>query len=264
MPGGAGPGGAPGTGWAHEYRKGLPGTSGGTMAKEKVVWLRDPKEVRYEPARFELLARMRQEAERVGSALGPGWAVHGSVARGDVRSTSDIDLVFVGNLRSYLVELLLQRAGIDWVRREVVLATPNSTPKGHIHLGGEVTVTFPLMAFRPQEEGFYRFGGLLPVEGLSGAGRVNGVSKRLLLILPTENGHLESSIQGREAETARLLGVAPEVVAERVRVLARRDRLGRTGVYLRRELADGEAFEEALKSLADRDPVVRRAARARR
>ncbi len=232
--------------------------------KEKVVWLRDPREVVYTAERLALLGRLREEAERVGRALGPGWCVHGSIARGDVKKGSDIDLVYLeGELASYAVESRLEGAGLEWTAREVVMATPNSAPKGHIHMGEETTVTFPLVAFRVQEEAFYRFGGLLPAARLSQAPRVPGVSKKLLLIVPTETGHIESSLQGREAETARLLGVPVTVVEERVRVLGRRDRVGRTGVYLREELAEGASFEGTLKFLKDRDPVVRRAAGGR-
>lgn len=232
--------------------------------KEKVVWLRDPHEVAYTAERLALLCRLRAEAERIGRALGPGWYVHGSLARGDVKKGSDIDLVYLeGELASYEVETRLEGFGLQWTAREVVMATPNSAPKGHIHMGEETTVTFPLLAFRPQEEAFYRFGGLLSTAGLVEAPRVPGVSKKLLLIVPTERGHIESSIQGREAETARLLGVPVTVVEERVRVLGRRDRVGRTGVYLREELAEGSSFEETLRFLKDRDPVVRRAAGGR-
>ena len=232
--------------------------------KEKVVWLRDPRDVIYDAGRFTLLEELRRRAERLGAALGPGWSVHGSIARGDVKRTSDIDLIFLGDARSYTVELGLQRAGVEWTGREVVMATPNSTPKGHIHLDDTVTVTFPLLGFRPQEEAFYRFGGMLPAEGLGRAGRVPGVNKKLLLIIPKVDGHIESSIIGREAETARLLDVPVEVVNERIRVLARRDRVGRTGVYMREEVPEGSSFEETLKHFSDRDPAVRRAIGNRR
>lgn len=233
--------------------------------KEKVVWLRDPREVNYSAERLDLLSGLRAEAGNIGAALGPGWFVHGSLARGDVKKGSDIDLVFLGasEIPSYKVEMDLELARLDWTAREVVMATPNSSPKGHIHLGEEATITFPLLGLRPKEEAFYKFGGMLPAEGLAGAPRVPGVSKRLLLIMPTETGHIESSVLGREAETARLLGVPAEVVNERMRVLGRRDRIGRTGVYLREELPEGASFEETLKHLSDRDPVVRRAAGVR-
>ncbi|MBM4248030.1 MAG: nucleotidyltransferase [Euryarchaeota archaeon] len=232
--------------------------------KEKVVRLQDPRAVVYGAERLSLLARLRERAEGIGRALGQGWYVHGSIARGDVKRGSDIDLVFLeGALASFEVESRLERAGLHWTSREVVLATPMSSPKGHLHLDEEATVTFPLAGFRPQEEAFYRFGGLLPARGLAGAPRVPGVSKRLLLVMPTPEGHVESSILGREAETASILGVPVDVVNERVRVLGRRDRIGRTGVYLREEVADRSSLEETLRFIQDRDPVVRRAAGGR-
>ncbi|MGQ9582533.1 MAG: nucleotidyltransferase domain-containing protein [Thermoplasmatota archaeon] len=233
--------------------------------REKVVWLRDPREVVYSRERLGLLRALRERAEELGRVLGAGWWVHGSLARGDVHRRSDIDIVCLeppGEL-SYRVELALESHAARWVGREVVMATPNSAPKGRYILDETLSATFPLAPLTPREEGFYRFGGVLPVEGVSRAPRVAGVSKKLLLILPTEGGHIESSIIGREAEAARLLGIPADVVRERVRVLARRDRVGRTGVYLREPVPEGESFEGHLKRLADRDPVVRRNLRAR-
>lgn len=230
------------------------------MVKERVVWLRDPREVVYSKDRFELLGRLREKAEELGSVLGPGWYVHGSLARGDVHRGSDVDLIYLdrGGAPSYSVELGLERAGLHWLRRELVVATPNSAPKGRVVLEENVSVTIPLVPLRPNEEGFYRFGGWLPARGLGSAPRVPGVSKRLLLIIPTERGHIESSVLGREAEVARFLKIPVEVVNERARVLTRRSRIGRTGVYLREEVPEEASLEEFLKRLADRDPAVRR------
>jgi len=231
--------------------------------KEKVVWLRDPREVVYKPERWDYLEKLRELAGKLGEALGPGGHVHGSLARGDVTKSSDIDIILTGGAQSYELELRLEEAGYRWQKRELVMATPNATPKGHLHVAENVTVTFPLAGFRPQEEAFYKFGGMLAAIGIESAGRVPGVNKKLLLIIPNDKGHTESSIIGREAETARLLGIPPDTVTERVRVLSRRDSVGRTGVYMREEVADGESFESALKQLTDRDPVIRRTMRER-
>jgi len=84
------------------------------------------------------------------------------------------------------------------------------------------------------------------------------VDKRLMLIEPTSRGHVESSIIGRETETARLLGISVETVLDRVHALLRRDQVGRTGVFVEKELVDDETFELALKRLADENPAVRR------
>jgi predicted nucleotidyltransferase len=45
---------------------------------------------------------------------------------------------------------------------------------------------------------------------------------------------------------------------DRVHALLRRDEVGRTGVFIERELAEDETFEQALKKLADENPAVRR------
>jgi hypothetical protein len=55
-----------------------------------------------------------------------------------------------------------------------------------------------------------------------------------------------------------LLGVSVEAVLDRVHALLRREEIGRTGVFVEKELSNGETFEMALKKLADQNPAVRR------
>ena len=69
---------------------------------------------------------------------------------------------------------------------------------------------------------------------------------------------MNHSILGREEETAKLLNVSLDIVKERERVLMRRDRIGRTGTFLKRDLREGESFEKVLKTLIDSNPAVRR------
>jgi predicted nucleotidyltransferase len=88
--------------------------------------------------------------------------------------------------------------------------------------------------------------------------RVLGVDKRLMLIEPTEKGHIERAIVGQEKETATILGVSPNTILDRVRALLRRDKIGRTGVFIKQELSFDETFEEVMKKLADQNPAVRR------
>jgi len=47
-------------------------------------------------------------------------------------------------------------------------------------------------------------------------------------------------------------------VLDRVHALLRRDDVGRTGVFIERELMSDETFEMALKKLAESKPEVRR------
>jgi predicted nucleotidyltransferase len=47
-------------------------------------------------------------------------------------------------------------------------------------------------------------------------------------------------------------------VLDRVHALLRRNEVGRTGVFIEKELSPDETFEMALKKLADQNPAVRR------
>jgi predicted nucleotidyltransferase len=90
------------------------------------------------------------------------------------------------------------------------------------------------------------------------------VDKRLMLIEPTETGHKESTVQGREGLVAGLLGVDIRIVQERVRTLERRGKVGRTGVYIKRVLADDEDFGAVFEDLAKSKPALRRRIREKR
>lgn len=229
--------------------------------REKVVRLKDKQEVIYSYDDWAQLKKMRQEASNLMRVLqenGIPSTVHGSVARGDVSSTSDIDIFIPMQVSSFKVELALRSANIDYISRRIELATPQHAIKGHIDTDINRTVTFPLVNPKRREWEFYKFGGVIDLEELLMDKRVTGVDKRLLLIEPTPKGHYESSITGRERSVARLLGVSLDLVEERERVLRRRDSIGRTGVYLRQELGPDESFEEVLKKMSERDPIIRR------
>ena len=69
---------------------------------------------------------------------------------------------------------------------------------------------------------------------------------------------MESLVIGHEAEVARKVGVTVDIVRERVRVLTRRDRIGRTGIFVLAEVGKDETFESVMKSLIDTNPAIRR------
>jgi predicted nucleotidyltransferase len=226
------------------------------MAKKPEI-LHEYREVTYDTEHWSRLKELRTQTLSVMDRLashGLVSFVYGSVARGDVSQSSDIDLILLQPVSSFKIEVALDRI----LRRELVQATPSMVLKGHIYLENDVVVSFPLFRLRPREEEFYRWGGLLGLENLQNNKRVPGVDKRLLLIEPTEAGHIESGVIGNEVETAKRLSLSPDIAHERVRVLTRRDEIGRTGVYLSRLLTDDESFEEVAKSLQDRDPALRR------
>ena len=227
----------------------------------KPVKAGDEREVKYSKEHWELLNKLRGKAARIMQVLEENHIytiIHGSVARGDVTPKSDVDIVVPYPIPSYKVEISLERAGIQVQARQIVQATPSHAIKAHIQIDENTTVTFPLVELRKLEREFYKFGGEINLSELKSGKRVPGVNKRLLLIIPTAEGHVEMPVIGREVEVAKKLGVSIEIVNERVRVLTRRNEIGRTGVYLKYTLNPSETFEDALRKLADRDPAIRR------
>ncbi|MBS7608738.1 MAG: nucleotidyltransferase domain-containing protein [Candidatus Bathyarchaeia archaeon] len=230
------------------------------MAKKP---LRRPEfsEIVYTSERWKLLEEKRAKAIRIMEALekfNMESIVHGSIARGDVTEKSDVDILIPNQPSSFLVETALEIAGIPINRRVVVQATPAYAMKAYIEIDERTSVSFPLMKMRKVEREFYKFGGEATLKDLKAGLRFPGVDKRLMLIEPTEKGHRESSIVGCEEQAAKLLGISLETVLDRVHALLRRDEIGRTGVFIEKELAEGETFEQVLKKLAEENPAVRR------
>jgi hypothetical protein len=87
---------------------------------------------------------------------------------------------------------------------------------------------------------------------------VPGINKRLVLIQPTSDGHEEYSIIGNENLAAKQLNVGINLINERIRVLLRREKLGKTGVFLKRSIGVGETTELVLKQLSNKNTIVRK------
>ncbi len=230
---------------------------------EKPLRLREVLEVVYSTERWEILKKVRVDAIKLLEALAEfniKGRIHGSVARGDVDENSDIDVVILQPIPSHVVETCLLMKGFNIFSRILTQATPSNTPKAHIYLDPQekTSVTFPLLNFRTRELEFYRFGGIIGIEDLRKNLRVPGCTKRLTFIKPTANGHLEYPIEGFESEVARELGISVDVVRERVRVLKRRDEYGRTGLFIKRFLTEGENFESVLEEIISKNPPARR------
>ena len=222
-------------------------------------------EVLYDEGHWKLFRSLRSSTIELMMAFEDANLLvitHGSVARGDVTISSDIDVFAEDPPSSFAVETALETAGFRPEQRYVVQATPYYAMKGYIEVSDRQTVSFPLMRMRQVEREFYRFGGEISLEMLKEEKRVLGVDKRLMLIRPTEMGHVESSIVGREEAAARVLQISPNTVMDRVHALLRRDKIGRTGVFIKRELRPDETFESALKKLVETRPEVRRRLRA--
>ena len=226
------------------------------VPKHKVDRAPEFREVIYSRRRWEILHSLRRDALGIMRCLaskGFSPVTHGSVARGDVDEGSDVDVVVPYPVQPYLVVLALESCGYTLMSKYIVQATPSMTPKAYVELDphGLRTVSFPLRRLSKREWEFYRFGGMLGIEGVERGDRVPGVSKSLVLIMPTERGHREAPVIGYEGYVARVLGISLETVLERVRVLTRRDRFGRTGVFLKYVLTPSESFEEAIAKLIE-------------
>jgi len=120
----------------------------------------DYQNVIYDDERWALLKELREKTVFLMSALTDFHlpvVVHGSLARGDVKMGSDIDLFIPEVQNSFIVETALEKAGIPISNRFVVQATPLYAMKAHIEIDELITVTFPLMSMRKVEREFYTF-----------------------------------------------------------------------------------------------------------
>lgn len=230
------------------------------MAK-KILPIYEEKDVIYDDRRWEILKELREKAIEVMKALAKNSIesiVHGSIARGDVNEKSDIDIFIPQVIPSYIIENALIENGFRFCKREITQATPNHVIKAIIHLDEKTRVTFPLIPLREREREFYKFGGEIGLKELEEGRRVPGVDKRLMLIIPTNYGHHEVSILYNAVEAAKIVGVSLELIMERIRVLTRRDEIGRTGMYFKVDISDDESFEAKFKERIEKDPNLRR------
>ncbi len=222
-------------------------------------------EVVYDERRWSLFKLLREEARSMMgplSSMGVEALAYGSIARGDVSASSDIDIFIPRIPAPSILELALERFGFRVLKREIIQATPSYAAKGYIAIEERRSYSFPLVELRPIELEFYGFAGSVNISQLDDGIRVPGVDKRLMLITPTEKGHLESSIARREGMVAKILGISVEAVLERVRTLKRRGRVGRTGVFLKRILHPEESFGEVFEQLSRERPALRRRLKA--
>ena len=221
----------------------------------------DNKEVTYTNKHWKLFWQLRQRARKIIKLLELRQIhaiVHGSIARGDINKNSDIDIFIPNPPSSFLIETTLEQAKVRNSARIIIQATPVYAMKAYIEIDMATSLSFPLMSLRRVEREFYRFSGEVNLAQLEANARVAGVDKRLMLIEPTRAGHVESGIMGREDEISKSLGITIETMMDRVHALTKRDAVGRTGVFVKKELKRDETFELALKHLADENPAVRR------
>ena len=217
-------------------------------------------EIQYTPSHWSLLQRLRDEALEMMSPLHRRHIqalAYGSIARGDVKPTSDIDIIIPNPPAPTIIETLIE-AETTITHREIIQATPNYAAKAYIHTAEDQSYSLPLVPLRSHERDFYCFAGSVDHPQLTQGTRVPGVTKTLTLITPTPQGHTETPVPGREGATAKALGIGVTAVLDRVRTLRRRKKIGRTGVYIQRTLHLPESFGTVYQHLARRRPPLRR------
>jgi predicted nucleotidyltransferase len=230
--------------------------------RRKVDSKGDIVEVVYDRDRFEILREKRNIAREILLKLrecGIEGYTYGSVARGDVNVDSDIDIAVVSDVSlSILIPCLEKRWKI--YRGEIIVATPVKTPTAYLYLDPQdlLAITKYLGTPSKTEREFFIFSGAVGLGEILRGARSPGVDKRLKLIIPTEWGHIEKPVIGYEAEIARLLGISIDTVIERVKVLTRRDELGRTGVYFKEEFGEETHVEEVIRSICKKPGPIRR------
>ncbi len=231
------------------------------MSKKKIEQRVIERVIKYDNKHWELLTKKRDACHRLLEVFSKGQfqaAVFGSVARGDVSEKSDIDLIIFDLIPSYLIENVLSKQDLVVLEQSIVMATPNHAIKGHLKLENDTTVSFPLVEFTEREREFYSFGGKLNIDELIENKRVVGIDKRLMLIEPTDSGHIEQPLLHVPIKKLLSLGFPQRLLEERIRTLKRRDQVGRTGVFLDKKVNEDEGFNLTLKLLMDRNPIVRK------
>lgn len=223
------------------------------------------KEVIYSYEQWALLEDKRAKGLRIVEALERcGFTLpilHGSVARGDVSRDSDVDVALLHPYPVGMVKLCLEERGLTVYDIRIVQPTPKHTPKVYIYLDSseEKTVSVPLAQLDKLEVEYYKFSGYITKDGILTRTRVKGVNKRLMLIIPTDRGHIEIPVVGNEGYISRALGVSIDVVLDRVEALTRRVEEGHTGLFIEASVPLFEEVENYIKKLCRENAIFRRA-----
>ena len=231
------------------------------MTREKVAPSHLIQSITYTESIWKILKKKRLESLKIFEVLEKfNVFIHGSIARGDVHKNSDIDFIIPNMIKEFELIQPLDSIGISsFQERKLIQATPLSAIKATLTLTEDISITFPLIPFYPREFQFYKFGGQIDLKALKEDKRVPGINKKLVFILPNENGHDEFGVNQDNASIyAKQLDISIDTILERIRVLNRRDKVGRTGIYYHKILTPDESFGKVLKQLQDKNAASKR------
>ena len=217
--------------------------------------------INYTPQHWKILEKLREKTTKMIEPLTRNHInayAYGSIARGDIHPESDIDIYIPTPPATSIIETHIEQAGYKIQNREIIQATPAYAPKGYIYLDEKSSYSFPLIEMKTVEQEFYMFAGMVSTEKLRENIRVPGIDKRLMFIEPTDFGHIESHIDGKEGSIAKRLNINVQTIHNRVKTLRRREVQGRTGVYIKTSLRDEESFGEVYNQLSLSRPALRR------
>ena len=102
------------------------------MVKEKVAADSAQNHIVYSTQHWDHLKKIRESALSIMKAISHlNPSIHGSICRGDVKESSDIDIIFFDVIPEFLIEKALQELDLVLVERTLVQATPLSAVKAH-------------------------------------------------------------------------------------------------------------------------------------
>lgn len=187
--------------------------------------------------------------------------LHGSIARGDVSKTSDVDVALLYPYPAGMIKFCLERKGFSIHYVRIIQPTPRHTPKVYIYLDPyeEQSISIPLTTLEKIEVEYYKFSGYVTKEDVMNSKRVKGVNKKLMLIIPTKEGHIELPVLDNEDYVCRVLGISIDVVKDRVEALTRRIREGHTGLFVNTIVPHFEEIEQYIEKLCNSNTIFRRA-----